>query len=101
MNSNKSMEYMTKDGLIIPSNKSVAYSQTFLQAPPDNAKIFLSTIDTAIPTSTCVKYTEINDVLDENLERLFNGKFDVDVIINTEFISKLKKMLNVRMSKWI
>jgi len=99
MNSNKSMEYMTKDGLIIPSNKSVAYSQTFLQAPPDNAKIFLSTIDTAIPTSTCVKYTEINDVLDENLERLFNGKFDVDVIINTEFISKLKKMLNVRMSK--
>lgn len=94
MNSNKAMEYMTKDGLIIPSNKNVAYSQTFLQAPPQNAKIFLTTINTAISTPICERYTEINDILAENLELLFNGKSDIDDIINTELISTLNKLLN-------
>ena len=100
INSNKAMEFMAKDGLIIPSNKNIAYSQIFLQPPPENAKIFLTTINNAIPTPTCKKYAEINDLINENLEILFNGKSDVNAIINTELLYKLNKLLDKKVKEW-
>jgi len=96
LSSEKAMEYYTKDGLILPSNKKVADSELFLQAPPDNAKVFLEAIKNAKITPVCEKYSEINDILNEDLEILFNGKSDVNDIINTTSIKKIDNLTDKR-----
>ncbi|MCQ2957738.1 MAG: sugar ABC transporter substrate-binding protein [Candidatus Gastranaerophilales bacterium] len=90
--SEKSMEKFTESGLIIPSNKKVANSLIFLTPPPSNAKVFIEAINNAKATPVCEKYSEINDILNEKFEEFFNGKLNIDDIINKEMILKLNNL---------
>ena len=92
LSSDNSMKLFTQDGLILPARKDIANSDYFLYPPPNNAKVFIDALETARPTPVCERYSEILDLLDENLESLFDGKSSVDDIINEELILKLKKL---------
>ncbi len=92
ISSDKAMQLFVQDGLILPAAKDVANSNYFLNLPPENAGIFIDVLKTARPTPVCEKYSEILDLLDENLESLFDGKSSVDDIINEELILKLQKL---------
>ena len=94
MSSEYAISKITNDGLILPALKTVAFSDIFLKHSPNNSKAFLQDIDYAIPTPVCVKYSEILDILDGELEKLFNGKSSVDDIINKELVNKLEKLLD-------
>ena len=92
ISSDNSMKLFTQDGLILPARKEIANSDYFLNPPPNNAAVFIDVLKTARPTPVCERYSEILDILDENLESLFDGKSSVDDIINKELILKLKKL---------
>ncbi len=94
MVSEKSMTKFSKDGLIVPSRKSVAYSPVFLDGYPANAVAFLKAVDTSVPTPICTKYVELNDLIDENFESLFDGKKSAFEIIDKKFVKTMSDLAN-------
>ena len=95
LSSKESIEKLTQSGLIIPARADIATSQTFL-APdkkPKNSKIFIKMIKNAKPTPTNEHYQQINDILDEELESVFNGEKNADEVITSRLIFKLKSLL--------
>ena len=94
LSSDSSSEVLTKGGLIFPAKLNVANSRIFLSAPPENAVAFLDAVDDAVPTPVCIKYSELIDLLDENLESFFNGNVSVEEAISDELVEKLSKLLD-------
>lgn len=99
----KFIEFLTSDvaiskitltGLILPAKKNIAYSDIFLDYPPQNSLIFIEAITDSVTTPVCVNYSEVNDILDEEFEYLFNGKKHVDDIIDNRLIEKLERLLD-------
>ncbi len=95
LSSKRSIEEFTKSGLIIPARYDVASSETFLSKnqKPKNSKIFIDMIKNAKPTPTNEHYQQINDILDEALEPLFNGDKKADEVITPKLIKKLNELL--------
>lgn len=94
ISSDKSFELMTQSGLIFPARKSVAYSKIFTASPPKNTDVFFDTLYSSLSTPLSAKYTEINDILNEELEPLFAGHMSAREIINNKLIEKLKSKLD-------
>ena len=94
LSTDKSLEILTQDGLIFPAKINVANSNVFLAEPPRNARAFIEVAKSAVPTPVTEKYAEINDLLDENLEGLFNGNISIDDAVSDELILRLNKLLN-------
>lgn len=95
LSSKKSIEQFTESGLIIPARIDVANSETFLskQQKPKNSKIFLTTINHAKPTPTNANYQEINDILTEALEPVFDGTKKANEVIDKKLIKRLNGLL--------
>lgn len=73
LSSKNSIERLTQSGLIVPARIDVANSRIFLDNnAPHNAKVFLNTIETSVPTPVSVDYKEKTDKLKQQTEGLFN-----------------------------
>lgn len=91
LSSDYSIKKITETGLIFPAKKNIA-NTVFLAKPPKNAKAFILSTQNSIPTPVCQKYNEINNLLNQEFELLFNGKKTVNEIINPDFIEKLNDL---------
>lgn len=66
---------MTELGLLLPSRKSVAESDVFLQStPPESNQIFLDELEFAKPLPMTPKYPEIEKILNDNTDLVLNGE---------------------------
>lgn len=73
LSSEKSINKFAQSGLIVPARIDSANSNNFLDnQKPQNAKAFLSVIETSIPTPVSTNYHEILDELKAKTEILFN-----------------------------
>ena len=75
LSSKESLEKFTKSGLIVPARVDVANSKYFLDGEnPKNAQVFLSVIETSVPTPVTVNFRKVLDNLKNNTEYMFSGK---------------------------
>lgn len=66
---------MTELGLLLPSRKSVAESDVFLQStPPESNQIFLDELEFAKPLPMTSKYPEIEKIMNDNTDLVLNGE---------------------------
>ncbi len=73
LSSEENSEKFAQSGLIVPARIDSANSEYFLdKQKPKNAKVFLSIIDTSIPTPVVVNFREILDEYKSKTEYLFN-----------------------------
>lgn len=73
LSSKHNSEEFTKSGLIVPARIDVANSSVFLDGQkPKNAKVFLSVIETSIPTRVSVNYRELLNTIKTRTEYIFN-----------------------------
>ena len=73
LSSDKCSEKFAQSGLIVPARKDSANSKYFLDGKkPQNAKVFLSVINTSQPTKVNVNYRKVLDELKAKNEPLFN-----------------------------
>lgn len=95
LSSKKSIEKFSKSGLIIPARYDVAKSQDFLSTDkkPKNSKVFIDMIKYSKPTPTNANYQQINDILNESLEPVFNGNKKAQEIMTPKLINSLKRLL--------
>ncbi|MBD5401687.1 sugar ABC transporter substrate-binding protein [bacterium] len=71
--SDSSAEKFAQSGLIVPARIQASKSKYFLDdQKPSNAKIFISIINSAVPTSVTVNFREVLDDLKTKTERIFN-----------------------------
>ncbi len=93
--SQKSIEQFSSSGLIVPSREDVANSNIFLakEQKPLSSKIFIDIIPQAKPTPANKRYQEIIDLVNDQLEAVWNGKISAKEAINETFVKKLQKLL--------
>lgn len=93
--SKKESEKFTKDGLIVPARKDVAYSDIFLnkKEKPFNSRVFVDIIPASIPTPSNENYQEMIDLVSQNFEPFFRGNTSFDSILNKNFEQKILKLL--------
>ena len=91
MSSSESMKVMSNDGLIFPTRKVAAAA---LLPPPNNLSVFFKALNNSQRTPLCIKYAEINDILNEVLEPVFDGKKQVSDAISKNLIKKLETKLD-------
>lgn len=72
----KASRAFTRPGLIIPARKDVAFSDVFLSPDksPTNARLFLTSLDTAKPTPTVPYWSEVIDTINLALEPVWEGR---------------------------
>lgn len=75
LSSKESLEKFTQSGLIVPARVDVANSKYFLDGEnPKNAQVFLSVIETSVPTPVTVNFRQVLDNLKNSTEYMFSGK---------------------------
>lgn len=94
MSSYKSVKFMTEGGLIFPALKEVAYSSAFRTPPPQNTNVFFDTLKSSESTPISSKYAEINDILNTELEPLFEGEKNAKEVVTDNLIKKLNSKLD-------
>lgn len=68
-------EQMTELGLLLPSRKSVAESDVFLQStPPESNQVFLDELEFAKPLPMTPKYPEIEQAINDQTDLVLNGE---------------------------
>lgn len=73
LSSEKCSKEFAKSGLVVPARIDSANSNTFLDGEkPKNAKVFLSAIESSVPTKVSVNYREILDNIKNKTEYIFN-----------------------------
>ncbi|MCM1339141.1 MAG: sugar ABC transporter substrate-binding protein [Muribaculaceae bacterium] len=73
LSSKESMEKFTQSGLIVPARVDVANSRYFLDGQkPKHSQVFLSTIETSVPTPVSIDFRQVLDNLKNKTEVLFN-----------------------------
>ncbi len=92
LSSKASITKITESGLIIPARKDVAYSNNFLSKTkkPEHSILFIDVLKYSKPTAVNSNYPQINDILNQELEPVFNGSKNVSNV----FTPKLLKQLN-------
>lgn len=95
LSSKNSIEKLTASGLIIPARVDVADSDYFLskEKKPLHSYLFLETIKNSKPTPVNKNYAQINDVLNEALEPIFNGNKTAEEVINENLEKRLNDLL--------
>lgn len=95
LSSKKSIQNFSQSGLIVPARYDVANSQEFLSTDlkPKNSKAFIDMINYAKPTPTNANYQQINDILNEATEPVFNGTKKARDTITPKLIKTLKNLL--------
>ncbi len=91
----KAIEKFTGSGLIVPSRQDVANSNVFLakEKKPSSSEIFINIIPQAKPTPANKSYQEIIDLVNQQLEPVWNGKISAKEAIDETFIKKLQSLL--------
>jgi multiple sugar transport system substrate-binding protein len=75
LSSKTSSEKFTESGLIVPARVDVATSKAFLDTKkPQNSQVFLSVVETSIPTPVTIDFKEIMDSLKTKTEKINNLK---------------------------
>ncbi len=68
LSSEKALNKIISTGIIVPARKDNAYSNLFLQAPPDNAGLFITLAQTAAPINYPANYDYIKDKINNRLK---------------------------------
>jgi len=80
--SNEVIAKFTKDGLIVPARKDIAYSNVFLDNnKPKNSKIFLEIIEKGKSTKTPPNWNEINTEINNGLEEIWFDNSNIENVI--------------------
>jgi multiple sugar transport system substrate-binding protein len=84
-NSPEGQAIIARSGRTVPSLRSVAESDVFLdpQAKPSRSRIFLDAIDQIRAVPVIPSWVEIEDISGEEFERAFYGQATVDEVITT------------------
>lgn len=93
LSSDEVSELFTETGLIIPANKSIAFSEVFLtqNKKPHNSMVFLDILENSKPTPVNSNYAKIVDEVTKNITPVFNGNKQTKDIFTTEFTNKIQK----------
>lgn len=79
------------DGLIVPSRKDIANSNSFLGGDkPKNSKAFLDIIESGRPMKTTPNWNEIATELETGLENIWSGEDDIK-----KATDKIEKRVNI------
>lgn len=91
--SKESIINFTKNGLIVPSRKDVAYSNTFLDnQKPKNSKVFLDIIEKGKATKTNPNWNEISNEIITGLEDIWYDNKNIE-----EKLKTISKRINLIM----
>ena len=95
ISSEKASEEFAKSGLIVPARIKVAESNIFLaqQKSPKHSEYFINELSSSKPLETNENYNQINDIINEALEPVFNGTKPVQDAVTKDLIYKLNKLL--------
>lgn len=95
LSSKESIKKFSESGLIVPARYDIAESESFLSTneKPKNSKVFTEMIKYAKPTPTNANYQQINDILDEAVEPVFNGDKKAKEIMTPKLIKNLNSLL--------
>lgn len=76
-------ERMTELGLLLPSRKSVAESDVFLNStPPESNQVFLDELEFAKPLPLTPVYPELEKVINDQTDLVLSGEIDAATAIN-------------------
>ena len=91
ISSKKSLETLSKSGLIVPARKDAAYSSDFLEKDkkPASSQFFLSSIETGKPTPVSPNYQAFADKLGVVLEPVFLGRKNAAEALTKDVVSGL------------
>lgn len=84
LSSKSAQQKLSADGLILPARNDCQSDEWYA---------FTSTLDNTIPTPICSNYQEILDILNENLEKIFDNGELVNKNINDKIKLKLEKIV--------
>jgi multiple sugar transport system substrate-binding protein len=73
LSSRQAQQSFAKSGLIVPARQDVAWSDDFLQAPPQHGQVFLDAMATGRPTHVPSNWNEIAETLTLALEPVWDG----------------------------
>lgn len=95
ISSKNTIDELTKSGLIVPARIDSAASMVNddTNKKPNNDIAFIDMIKYAKPTPVNVKYSSINDLLQENSQDIFISGKKAEDVFNQEFILKIQKLL--------
>jgi multiple sugar transport system substrate-binding protein len=95
LSSEKSSKKFTSSGLIIPAQVNVANSEIFLNKTqkPKNSQIFIDIIKTSKPTFANKNFSEMQDLVQEIIEPVFNGQKTSKQAFNDKNIKKIDELL--------
>ncbi len=99
----KFIQYLSSDevskqfaatGLITPANKTVAFSEIFLNSDekPHNSKVFLDILENSKPTPVNSNYAKIIDEVTKNITPVLNDKEQTKNVFTVEFTDKIQKL---------
>lgn len=93
ISSQESLNRLAQSGLIVPARKDSAYSDIFLDKTqkPQNAVVFLRTIETGRPTNVNENYQQITDRLNSALEPVFLGQKKAGDVITRRLLIELSR----------
>lgn len=96
MSNRKNIDAITKTGLIIPARMDSANSNLFIdnKNKPHNSRLFIDIIEKSVPTPASSNYNEILDIVNEQLEPVWNGNITAKKAINKQFLNKVQKTLD-------
>ncbi|MCR4881060.1 MAG: sugar ABC transporter substrate-binding protein [bacterium] len=94
VSSDKASKMFAQGGLIFPANTNTANSNVFRNPPPKNSEVFFETLNNSQTTPISTKYSEINDIINEAFEPIFEGQKNAQDVINNELLDKIGQKLN-------
>ncbi len=95
LSSKSAAEKFAQSGLIIPARKDAALSKFFLddKKAPKNNMAFIETIQNSKPTPVNENFFEINDILNDKMLLILNGKKNAKDVFDKKTIEKLEHLI--------
>ena len=95
LSSKESIDEMTRSGLIVPARKDTAYSSVFLDKSnkPKNTAAFINMLKYAKPTPVIKNYPAIDDIINEEAQKVFDSNQNAKDVFNEKLIKKLERLL--------
>lgn len=91
LSSEKSLNEISKSGLIIPANKNIQLNDN--DKPPKNSIAFKTMLNMSKPTPVIENYASLIDIIKEKSESIFNGQSKADEIFNENSVKQLENIL--------
>lgn len=95
LSSEKSIRKYVQSGLILPARKDIAteFINNEKDKKPKNSNIFINMLKNAKPTPVNKNYNKINDILNEEIQKVLSDKQKAEETFNQKVIEKIEGLL--------